>query len=112
MDNEKNNQYFIRKIISDLAFVMKYTKNISQKQIEENALLLDSILFRIIQISENTDKLTPNFKNALPNVPWRAIKGMRNLIVHNYGAVDLSLVYDTVIRSIPEYHKILSNIIK
>ena len=34
------------------------------------------------------------------------------MIVHNYGAVDLSIVYDTVTNSIPELYKMLSNIKK
>lgn len=112
MDNEKNDTYYLKKIISDLMFVMEYTSGISQEQIENNPLLIDSIMFRIIQIAENNDKLSSDFKNNYSNVPWRSIKGMRNLIVHDYGTVDLSIVYDTVVKSIPEYHKILSEILK
>ena len=48
----------------------------------------DSIMFRIIQIAENNNKLSDDFKNRFKNVPWLAIKGMRNKIVHNYGVVD------------------------
>lgn len=112
MDNEKNDAYYLKKIISDLMFVMEYTSGISQEQIENNPLLIDSIMFRIIQIAENNDRLSSDFKNNYSNVPWRSIKGMRNLIVHDYGTVDLSIVYDTVVKSIPEYYKILSAIPK
>jgi len=39
-----------------------------------------------------------------------AIKGMRNKIVHNYGVVNMSIVYDTVTRGIPEmYRKLVDN---
>ena len=65
----------------------------------------------VIQISENTDKLTDDFKLYYNAIPWRAVKGMRNRIVHDYGNVDLSVVYDTVINDIPqllkEFQKIL-----
>ena len=61
----------------------------------------DSIMFRIIQIAENNNKLSDDFKNRFKNVPWLAIKGMRNKIVHNYGVVDMSIVYDTVTNGIP-----------
>ena len=44
------------------------------------------------------------------DVPWLAIKGMRNRIVHDYGYVDLTIVYDTVIRGIPEMYAKLKEI--
>ena len=59
-------------------------------------------MFRLIQISENSDKLTEEFKIYHSNIPWRAMKGMRNRIVHEYGNVDMSVVYDTIIKDIPE----------
>lgn len=37
-----------------------------------------------------------------------AIKGMRNKIVHNYGVVNMAIVYGTVTRGIPEmYEKLI-----
>ena len=35
-------------------------------------------------------------------MPWLSIKGMRNIIVHDYGYVDLTIVYDTVSKGIPD----------
>lgn len=67
-------------------------------------------MFRVIQIAENSTKLDEEFQKENSHVPWRAIRGMRNMIVHDYGAVDLSIVYDTVTNSIPELYKMLTNI--
>ena len=58
-------------------------------------------MFRLIQVSENSDRLTDPFKQQHPTIPWRAIKGLRNRIVHEYGNVDLAVVYDTVKNDIP-----------
>ena len=112
MDNVKNNKYYVEKILADLQFVMAHTQGKSQKEIEQDDLLVDSILFRVIQIAENSMKLDEDFQKKNSHIPWRAIRGMRNMIVHNYGAVDLSIVYDTVSNSIPELYKMLSNINK
>ena len=59
-------------------------------------------MFRLIQISENSDKLTEDFKTHHSSIPWRAIRGLRNRIVHEYGNVDLAVVYDTVRNDIPD----------
>ncbi len=102
MDNKKDDRYYIRKIITDLEFIIAHTEMLSKDEIEENEVLLDSILFRLIQISENCEKLTLDFKNQNSAIPWRAMKGLRNRLVHEYGNVDLFIVYDTVKKDIPE----------
>ena len=110
MDNTKNNQYYVDKILTDLKFVIDHTQGKTQQQIEGDDLLIDSIMFRVIQIAENSMKLDEEFQKKNSHIPWRAIRGMRNMIVHNYGAVDLAIVYDTVANSIPELYKMLSTV--
>lgn len=102
MDNIKNNKYYLNKIITDLAFIVAHTENLSKKELECDEVLIDSVMFRLIQISENSDKLTDEFKLQHNNIPWRAVKGMRNRIVHEYGNVDMFVVFDTVEKDIPE----------
>lgn len=110
MDNIKDDKYYLGKIITDLEFVIKHTAGKSKEEIEDDDLLLDSIMFRIVQIAENDGKLTDSFKKAHPDVPWLAIKGMRNRIVHDYGDVNMSIVYDMVSRGIPLMYEKLKGI--
>ncbi len=108
MNNVKDDKYYLNKIICDLKFVVDRTSGMTIKEIEENALLIDSIMFRIIQIAENTNKLTEKFKITHKEVPWIAIKGMRNRIVHDYGMVNLDIIYDTLTNGIPQmYEKLI-----
>ena len=101
MDNVKNDSYYIRKITTDLSFVLSHTNGLSQKEFEKNEILIDSVLFRLIQISENSERLTENFKDTHSNIPWHAIRGLRNRIVHEYGNVDLTVIYYTVVDDLP-----------
>ena len=110
MDNIKGNQYYLDRIKTDLEFVIAHTQGKTKEEIEADELLIDSIMFRIIQIAENNSRLTDQFKAEHSEVPWIAIKGMRNKIVHDYGYVDLTIVYDTVIHGIPEMYEKLKTI--
>ena len=104
MDNVKNDKYYLEKIISDLGFIIEHTKGKTKEEIENNDLLVDSIMFRIIQIAENNSRLSEEFKKKYIEIPWVAIKGMRNKIVHYYGVVKMVIVYDTVTRWMPEMY--------
>jgi uncharacterized protein with HEPN domain len=102
MDNRKNDLYYTQKITADLAFIVAHTENLSKEEFDRDEVLIDSVMFRLIQISENSDRLTDDFKQRHSHIPWHAIKGLRNRIVHEYGNVDFTIVYDTVKRDIPE----------
>ena len=110
MDNIKDDSYFINKIISELEFIIEYTKNKTIEDIETNILLLKSIMFSLIQISENNEKLSTDFKEKHKEISWKAIKGMRNRIVHDYGTVNMDIVFQTIKVSVPEFVKQLKKI--
>lgn len=110
MDNVKNDKYYVDKILTDLEFLINHTQFLTKNDIEENELLLDSIMFRIIQISENSNKLSDSFKANNQTIPWTSLKGMRNRIVHDYGEVDYSIIIDTVLYDIPRVYELIKNI--
>lgn len=102
MDNVKNDNYYLQKIKQDLAFITVHMKNVDIEELNTNEILLDSMLFRMIQISENAGKLSDEYKQTRTDIPWNALYGMRNRIVHDYGNVDLNIVFETLKNDIPE----------
>ncbi|MBQ8177617.1 MAG: DUF86 domain-containing protein [Clostridia bacterium] len=111
MDNVKNDAYYVKKILQDANFIVEHTKNVNQKDLEENEILLDSMMFRMVQIAENASRLTSAFKSKHISVDWHSINGMRNRIVHDYGKVDLSIIYETIKQDIPTLSEYLQNVI-
>ena len=101
MNNAKADGYYLNKILADLSFISKHLTGISKEQLALDEVLLDSMMFRLIQIQENARKLTDEFKLAHKNIPWTDISGLRNRIVHDYGNVDLSIVWETLTRDVP-----------
>lgn len=55
----------------------------------------------IIQIGELVGRLSEEFIDANNNIPWYAIKAMRNLHAHDYENVDLEIVWNTLTVEIP-----------
>ena len=110
MDNSKDDDYYLDKIFVELEFIIEYTKNKTLDDLRNDKSLLRAVMFSFVQISENNEKLSTQFKENHKEISWKAMKGMRNLIVHNYGKVDLKIVYNTIKVSIPEFEKQLKNI--
>ena len=70
-------------------------KDVDIEELNANEILLDSMLFRMIQLSENAKKLSDEYKEKRGYIPWNAMYGLRNRIVHDYGNVDLNIVFET-----------------
>lgn len=109
MDNLKNNDYYIQKIKRDLEFIVVHMQDVDLEELNTNEILLDSMLFRMIQISENVKNLSDEYKQARGHIPWNALYGLRNRIVHDYGNVDLNIVYETLKNDIPELLEMISD---
>ena len=108
MDNIKTDSYYIQKIQRDLKFIVEQMRNVDIEELNANEVLLDSMLFRMIQLSENAKKLSDEYKMRNREIPWSAMYGLRNRIVHDYGNVDLKVVYETLKNDIPELLELLS----
>ncbi len=107
MDNIKNDQYHVNKLIEDLTFIVSHMCDVGMEEFSTNEVLQDSMIFRMIQLSENARKLTDEYKASRNAVPWNALYGLRNRIVHDYGNVDLHIVYDTLVEDIPELLRLI-----
>lgn len=101
MDNTKDDSYYVKKIMTDLYFIKDHILEVTKAELAQNEILLDSMIFRLIQICENAKKLTEDYKISRCEIPWRDIAGLRNRLVHDYGNVDLSIVYETLAVDVP-----------
>ena len=108
MDNIKNDNYYSGKIMEDMEFINKHMKDVDIEELNKNEILLDSMMFRLIQISENAKWLSDEYKKRHVSIPWTAISGLRNKIVHDYGHVDLDIVYATLKNDIPKLIETMS----
>lgn len=44
MDNIKDNAYYIKKIVTDLTFILDHTQGLSKTELEDNEILIDSVM--------------------------------------------------------------------
>lgn len=69
---------------------------------------LNLALTRLIEIiGEAAARVTPETRNAFPDVPWTEITGMRNRIVHGYDEVDFDILWTVVEIDLPKLIRLL-----
>lgn len=75
---------------------------VSREQLIANEEKQAAILYRIIVIGEATKRVSTQFRDQNPNIPWREMAGMRDQVTHRYDQVDLDIVWDVVNSRIPQ----------
>ena len=77
---------------------------------------LDLLCMPLIVIGElvkKIDKITnQSFLKNYPSVPWGEIKGMRNIVVHDYFNIDAEEIFNTCQDDIPKLAETIEEIIK
>lgn len=107
----KGNEYYLRKTLEEIKTILKYSKNMTKDELTDEPVLLDAIVFRMIQMSEHMNNISDDFKMKYSNIAWNDIKGFRNRLVHSYGSVDLSFVFAAINVDIPKLEEDISSII-
>jgi uncharacterized protein with HEPN domain len=62
----------------------------------------DSVIRRLEVIGEAARRISDEGRAALPDLPWKAMIGMRNVMIHGYDDVDLAVVWNTVKDDLPK----------
>jgi uncharacterized protein with HEPN domain len=60
-----------------------------------------AVLYELTVLGEAVKRLSPEFRESHPEVPWRNIAGMRDKLVHDYDGINLKRVWEAVQISIP-----------
>jgi uncharacterized protein with HEPN domain len=71
----------------------------------------DAIIRQLEVIGEASKRLSPQLREANPDVPWQRICGLRDVLIHNYMGVDLEEVWGIVERRIPDLKQAVERIL-
>lgn len=76
--------------------------NLTLESFTEDFVARNAISMCILQIGELVGKLSDGFKVENNAMPWREIKAMRNIAAHNYGEIDIDILWETATCDIPD----------
>lgn len=100
-DRIDRNAQRIYHILQQAATIRRRIFGLSAAEFFANTDKTDATLYGLTVIGEAVRAMDDAFKTAHPEIPWRAIVGMRNFIVHEYEGIDYSRVWETVTESLP-----------
>ena len=88
-------------MLQSAQIVMNYISGRSQGELATDLQLQDAMIRRLLIIGEASKRVSETTQQTLIAIPWTAMNGMRNRLVHEYDEIDLNVVWDTAVNSLP-----------
>jgi len=100
----------LRDILDSALTIRAYLDGVSREAFMVNLEKQDAVLRRFEIIGEAASRLAPETQSMFPNLPFRSMRGMRNIIAHDYGDVDIEQVWKTATTDLDELIQTLKRI--
>jgi uncharacterized protein with HEPN domain len=100
-------------IIEAISKIESYISQLkSAEELFNDSKTFDAVLMNIIVIGEMSAKLSVDFKISNPEIEWWKIKGLRNIVAHDYFGVDAEEIWQIIQNKIPNLKSFIQKIIK
>jgi uncharacterized protein with HEPN domain len=88
-------------ILESAKIALDYVFDKSWDEFYEDIQCQDAVVRRIEIIGEAARRVSQTTRNKYPQIPWREMTSMRNLVIHEYEVVDIKQVWETVQNKLP-----------
>lgn len=97
-------------ILDSITKIEEYIDLVSEDEFYSNIQLQDAVLRRIAIIGEAVKNIPSDFKEKHPDIPWREIAGMRDVLIHQYSGVKPRRIWLVIKKDIPELKEQIQNL--
>ncbi len=84
---------FLQHILTSIELIEEYLYKISERKFKQSPGTQDQVMYRLMIIGEAVKNMPEAVRKKHPEVPWKAIAGMRDVLIHQYFGVDLDEVW-------------------
>ena len=98
---KKDWRIFLDDIQKSIDKLEKYTSKITFDDFCKNEMLVDAVIRNLEIIGEASKFVPDEIKEKHSDIPWRAIVGLRNVLIHEYFGLDLENIWKIIVEDIP-----------
>jgi uncharacterized protein with HEPN domain len=100
--------------IDDIAVAIdkieRYTVNMTLADFQADERTVDAVLRNFEVIGEAARNVPEHVTKANPDIPWAKMRALRNVVAHAYFGVNLPIIWETIVRRLPELRAALESL--
>lgn len=94
-------QTYVNQILDAINKINDYTVE-GRDVFYETVIIQDAVIRNIEIIGEVSKRISDEFKESHDSVPWRKMAGIRDVLIHDYDSIDMSIVWNVVSIELPK----------
>jgi len=87
---------YLEDILEAIRKIREFTSGTSLAALSKDARTLDAVIRNLEVIGEAVKRLPEEIKNQQPDMEWRKIAGLRDILIHEYFGINVEVVWDVV----------------
>ncbi len=103
---------YLEDMLQSIERIEEYLSGIDFKKFKQTDMIVDAVIRNFEIIGEASKNIPNEIKNKYPEIPWKKMYGLRNLIAHQYFGIDYEMIWEIANNNLPQNHIDLIEIIK
>lgn len=103
-------QLRVQDIFQSIDKIILYLENITLSEFRKTGLIIDAVARNFEIIREASNHIPNAIKSQYPDIPWKEMKGMRNILIHEYFEIEADIAWYTAKKHLPKLKEQLENI--
>lgn len=99
---QRDYKAYINDILEAINRIESYTTNLTIDDFSESQLYQDAVVRNLEIIGEAVKRLPKELIKKYPDIGWKKIAGLRDILIHAYFGIDIEIIWDVVQNKIPE----------
>lgn len=104
-------RFRVRDILAAVTAVLEYTEGLTFEEFTADRRTRDAVIRNLTTMGESIRWIPEPVLAEHPSVPWRTMRGVRNVVVHQYFGVDDAILWATVRHELPPLVPLLEAVI-
>jgi uncharacterized protein with HEPN domain len=93
---------YLLDILESARIDLRYVSDKALDDFSTDMLCQDAVFHRLEIIGEAAGKVSPETRQKYPFIPWQAMKSTRNVAIHQYGSIEIEVIWDIIQNDLPE----------
>ena len=86
----------IRDVLAAISEIREFTNKITFEEFQDDRKTIRAVLYNPAIIGEAVRNIPPETETLHPEILWDDVRGMRNIVIHEYFQVNLSIIWQTI----------------